>query len=142
MATAKLKYVIDRDNGETDEVYLENTSLRLIDYFTKSFKSSLAMEKSEKYHQAVSKLKERNNNRDGRFELIYIENNDRMELLPILYNDNRAISIGLDINQLSDKNNEIEKARKLLWSSKNKLFVKLFLADERLKDTTETLIRL
>lgn len=134
MGTAKLKYIIDLGNNTYEEINLLSKSLRDIDDYTRYFKNAKQMENGDFYDQIAYQMK-RTNGKSGRFALFYIENNDRTEELDILYDDPRYIQTGFSIYDFSDTENEFERARKLLWSSNNKMFIKKFLNDETLLDT-------
>jgi len=127
MAKAVLTYV----DSKTNNITLESGSLFYIDSLTKGFntKKDIAVKYS-------SKIKEE----DGILKLDYITSNTKREVIPIILNDKDPIYIRDDY--LKEQISEIEKARKLFFNSKNKLFLKLALKYTLLKDTLDFNIKL
>lgn len=120
MAKAILTYIDENGNN----IPLESGSLFYIDQNTKIYKNIAALK--ENYSLKTDNIK-------GKLKLFYISSTSQKDELPILLNDDKPIHIKDDY--LEEKTSEIEKGRKLLFNSKNKLFLRLALRYKLVKDT-------
>lgn len=136
MSKATLTYVLNKANEEDNSVlYLESGSLNYVDHCTKRYQDAHELRNSPLYKTKLDEFKHRSGQEEeGEFYVSYIEDSDRKEIIPILFNDDKDIITMLDIQD--NATNEIEKARHLLWTSKDKEFLKTFLEEERFTDTT------
>lgn len=135
MSKATLRYVLkDKVNNEDAVLYLESGPLRYVDYCTKRHKDEKALRNSPIYKKRIDNFANSYNQDEGYFSVSYIEDSDKREELPILYDDQKAIVTNLEIGK--NHNNQIERARHLLWTSKEDKFLEIFLDDERFTDTT------
>ena len=118
---------------DSKSIVLETGSLKYIDSIFKSFTDEESLKHSEEFKGKVSLLssKELYN---GRIVLYYIKNNDDKIKLKPIYND--EIPILTRANAMEDEATEIEKSRKLLFSSRNQLFLSMFLNNSNLLKTT------
>lgn len=80
------------------------------------------------------------NSNPGRFILCYIEDNDKSEIIRMRFDDKKPIITRY--NSFNNNNNEIENARKLLFSSKNNSFLRSAMEKDWFHDTTGCYIRL
>lgn len=124
MGRAVLVYTIDLEKNPKS-VTLESGSLSYIDCCTKRYNGSLDLEQSFEYKDKIRSLGER-----GTIKAYYIQSNSLKEEIPILYSDNKPI-IKYD-NYYDKQLSESEISRKLLFNSKNKLFIKSFLKSSKL----------
>jgi len=130
IANIELSFI---DKFEEKNIILESGNLRQIDNIFKSFENEKSLIYSEDYKEKITELSEEQL-RNSKVELYYIkDNNEKIKLKPI-YNDKEPIHIR--INTLGEQTLEIEKARKLLFSSRNKLFLSLFFNSKNLFNTT------
>lgn len=136
MSKATLTYVLNKANEEDHSVlYLESGSLRYIDHCTKRYKDEEDLRNSPLYKTKLDEFKRKSGEEQkGKFIVSYIEDSDRKETIPILFDDEKDIITMIDIQESST--NEIEKARHLLWTSKDKEFLNKFLKEGRFTDTT------
>lgn len=127
MAKAILTYTDDYNNNVT----LESGSLFYVDQNTKIYKNIESLK--EKYSLNTKGI-------NGKIKLFYISSSSKKEEIPILINDSKPIYVKDDYleNQIS----EIEKGRKLLFNSKNKLFLRLALRYRLVKETFDYRVQL
>lgn len=149
MGKAILSYTLDkRSNSDADELILLNGSLRSVDNCTRMFDSVEEMRQSPEFQERINSFIKRNENYienyndgfEGEFAVSFIVDSDKREYLPILLGD--KVPIRTRTSSLEEVKSEVEKARKLLFRSKDKLFLKMMLADERFADTTDFNIKL
>lgn len=149
MGKAILSYTLDkRSNSDADELILLNGSLRSVDNCTRMFDSVEEMRQSPEFQERINSFIKRNENYienyndgfAGEFAVSFIVDSDKREYLPILIGDKTPIRTRT--SSLEEVKSEVEKARKLLFRSKDKLFLKMMLADERFADTTDFNIKL
>ncbi len=120
-----LKAILVRENKQINQpVTLESGSLFYIDEITKKYNSIDSL-------KALYNSKEIGN--DDNIKLYYIKDFETKEELPILINDEKPIQ--LYNNLYENIESEIEKSRKLLFNSKNKMFIKMFLNDKSFSET-------
>ena len=124
-----------------DYINLEDSNLHTIDKLTSKYASIDELKNIPKYKEQIDRfLKQKQKIDSGEIKLFYIENKDYKEELKILLNEKNSLKINKDIT--NETITEFEKARKLLWSSKNNKYLKLFLKNDRLKDTLNFMIKI
>ena len=132
MKKAFLNYVINSSNG-IKKMIVEADSLDYIDSITSKYNNDFEFIKaSNKKLKIIDFIKE-NGNKKGKLEIEYaIDINQKIDL-PVFYNyPNRIV---LDDDFMNNYVSEIEKARKLLFNSKNQLFARIALLDRSIMDT-------
>lgn len=142
MGKAILSYMLDRNtNNTTDEIILLSGSLRSIDNCTREYESIQAMRQSREFKERIDSFVKRNeeyiennNGFDGEFTVSYILDSDKREFLPILINDRKPIRTRT--SALEEVKSEVERARKLLFRSKDKIFLRMMINDDIFSDTT------
>ena len=138
---AILIYSIKNDDNTMDYINLEDSNLHTIDILTSKYASIDELKNIPKYKEQIDRfLKQKQKIDSGEIKLFYIENKDYKEELKILLNEKNSLKINKDIT--NETITEFEKARKLLWSSKNNKYLKLFLKNDRLKDTLNFMIKI
>ena len=138
---AILIYGIKNDDNTMDYINLEDSNLHAIDKLTSKYASIDELKNIPKYKEQIDRfLKQKQKIDSGEIKLFYIENKDYKEELKILLNEKNSLKINKDIT--NETITEFEKARKLLWSSKNNKYLKLFLKNDRLKDTLNFMIKI
>lgn len=135
MGRALLVYTTkDNSSSKVNSVTLESGSLRYIDFCTRDFESEKDLVESYIYRERTKQID------NGCLKVYNIRNNSYKERIPILLNDSDPIY--LKDSYFDKVISEIEKTRKLLFKSKNKLFMKGFLATEIFEDTIKFSIKL
>ncbi len=120
MKKAVLSYIVNTKTG-TKVLPLESASLEQIDDFTSQYKND--QELIRDYSRKDKILQFINDNQTyGKIKVIYTTDINTKEIIPPIYDSS---SVQLDDNPLYEKTSEIEKARKLLFNSKNQLFAKI-----------------
>lgn len=120
---------------DNKELVLDRKSLRELDLFTMGFLGTSDLKTYPNYKSKINyfidkyKLED-----DGCIKLQYIKDKVSKEELPFVFSERSIPSTKKDI--YSNTLSTFEEARKLLWSSKNKEFLKLYLEDERLFATS------
>ena len=138
---AILIYSVKNDDNTMDYINLEDSNLQTIDKLTSKYASIDELKNIPKYKEQIDRfLKQKQKIDSGEIKLFYIENKDYKEELKILLNEKNSLKINKDIT--NETITEFEKARKLLWSSKNNKYLKLFLKNDRLKDTLNFMIKI
>lgn len=149
MGKAILSYTLDKkSNSDADELILLTGSLRRIDNCTRFYDSIEEMRQSPEFQERINDfikrnenyIKNYNNNFEGEFAVAFIVDSEKREYLPLLMGDKTPIRTRT--SSLEEVKSEVEKARKLLFKSKDKMFLKRMLKDERLADTTDFDIKL
>lgn len=149
MSKAILSYTLDKkSNSDADELILLTGSLRRIDNCTRFYDSIEEMRQSPEFQDRInsfikrneSYIKNYNNDFQGEFAVAFIVDSDKREYLPLLMNDKKPIRTRA--SALEEVKSEVERSRKLLFRSKDKLFLKRMLKDERFADTTDFDIKL
>lgn len=131
MASLSLKF-------NNDVVTLETGTLRYIDSIIKSFSSSDELKISSMFKDKLIDSSFPLN--DAKVVLTYIKNNNEKVLLKPIYND--KLPIRTRAKAIEDEKSEVEKARKLMFSSRNKLFLLMFLNNQSLIRTTYSKIKI
>lgn len=149
MGKAILSYTLDKkSNSDADELILLSGSLRMVDNCTRAYESIESMRQSPEFQERINDfikrnenyIKNYNDNFEGEFAVAFIIDTDKREYLPLLINDDKPIRTRT--GALEEVKSEVEKARKLLFRSKNKLFLRRMLQDERFADTTDFDVKL
>ena len=126
MKKATLNYIID------DYIMqIETGPLYYIDEYTSQYKDNFELVKGNPKRELIYKFIREHNNKNGDIKVHYSPNIAEKEELPVIYKDNSKISIEKDEYSLTD----IEKARRLLFTSKDQLFARLFLSSNIINQT-------
>lgn len=122
-----------------ERITLYSSSLKNIDNITRLFKNEEDfIRNSASKEKVVEVLKNKVSSIDKEhLELLYIDRRDKSERLPIMYND-EAIYLGNNFEENIE--DEIEVARRLIWSSKDDLFLQKMLESFIMEDTTASFI--
>ena len=122
-----------------ERITLYSSSLKNIDNITRLFKNEEDFIKnSASKEKVVEVLKGKVSDiKEEHLELLYIDGRDKSERLPVIYND-EAIYLGNNFEENTE--DEIEVARRLIWSSKDDLFLKKMLESFIIEDTTASFI--
>lgn len=127
MTRATLEYVIGNHS-----IQLETLPLINIDNYTSTFKNEgELLDNYPKKYKVLDFIE--SSQRTGRFEISYVTGIDSRNRIPIMYNSNKKVE--LEDNGFYNQESEIERARKLLFNSKNSIFQRLFLSNNSLKNT-------
>jgi len=149
MGKAILSYTLDKkSNSDANELVLLSGSLRMIDNCTRGYDSIEALRQSSDFQERINDfikrnenfIKEYNNNFKGEFVVAFIMDSEKREYLLLLINDDKPIRTRT--SALEEVKSEVERARKLLFRSKDKLFLRRMINDERFSDTTDFDIKL
>ena len=149
MSKAILSYTLDKKSGiEANELVLLSGSLKMVDNCTRGYDSIEALRQSSEFQARINAflqknenyIRDYNNNFQGEFVVAFIMDSEKREYLPLLINDDKPIRTRT--SALEEVKSEVERARKLLFRSKDKLFLRRMLRDERFSDTTDFDIRL
>ncbi len=149
MSKAILSYALDsRTNNDVNELILLSGSLKMIDNCTKEYKSTEEMRQSAEFKERIDDfinlnakyIAEHNISSNGNFTVAFIADSENREYLPILLDDKKIIRTRT--SALEEVKSEVERARKLLFRSRDKLFLRRMLKDERFADTTDFDIKL
>ncbi len=149
MGKAILSYTLDKkSNSDANELVLLSGSLRMIDNCTRGYDSIEALRQSSDFQERINDfikrnenfIKDYNNNFRGEFVVAFIMDSEKREYLPLLINDDKPIRTRT--SALEEVKSEVERARKLLFRSKDKLFLRRMINDERFSDTTDFDIKL
>ena len=139
MAMASLSLKISNNNTENSFVTLETGTLRYIDSIIKSFANEEALKTDEEFQEKMSHLSPMEIN-NSKVVLTYIKNNNDKIVLKPIFNDPHPIRTRA--KAVEEVKSEVEKARKLMFSSKNQLFLSLFLNNQSLVRTTYSTIKI
>jgi len=139
MAIASLGLKINDNNTENNIITLETGTLRYIDSIIKSFANAEALKKDEEFSSKLSGFSA-SEIRNSKVILSYIKNNNEKVLLKPIYNDQEPIHTRA--SSMEEVKSEVERARKLLFSSKNQLFLSMFLNNQTLVRTTYSTIKM
>lgn len=134
MTNASLLYI---DRNSLGSVILESGSLYYIDECTKRYKTIEQIKNSPIYEKRIKSVSSEPN---GVLKLYRVKNAQEKEELPILVNDINPI-LNRD-NYYEQEKSETEKSRKLLYNSKNRLFLKGLINNKFLTDTFDFSIKL
>jgi hypothetical protein len=146
MSLATLVYSL---GDPMNEEKLITGSLRQIDNCTRLYADEVEMRNGSEFKYRIDSLLERTSvitnvypTTEGRFILYFIEDNSRREKLDTLYNDQNPVITKLNNIYGDNSTTDVERARKLLFSSKGKRFLKQCLNEDWFRDTTGCLVKL
>lgn len=139
MAVASLSLKISDNNTVDNGVILETGTLRYIDSIIKSFENAESLKRNEDFKEQTASLSD-SELQQSKVILTYIKNNNEKILLKPIYNDESPICTRA--SALEEIQSETEKARKLLFSSKNQMFLSMFLSNKDLVRTTYSTIKI
>lgn len=139
MNNATLMYVINNDNC-IKNLRLENQSLYYIDNYTKNYKNEEDFINNYYNKNKIITFIKENGNTKGQLVICYTTNVNKRENIQPLFNTKENFVFKED--PYEGKITEIEKARKLLFNSKNQLFAKLILKNNTLDSQLNKLIDL
>lgn len=131
MKKASLRYVINNPS-DTKKIILTTGSLSYIDYLTSLFNCSDEFVSDYIDKHKPYDFKFQNTLSKGSLELIYTIDVEKKINIPILYGNSDEIVLKDDF--INGKISEIEKARKLLFNSKNQWFARNVLLNDYIKD--------
>lgn len=118
---------------DSRSIVLESGPLKYIDSMFKAFPNEESLKQADEFKGKIA-LVSPSELYDSKIVLYYIKNNyDKVKLKPI-YNDEEPILTSA--NAVEGEVSEIEKARKLLFSSRSQLFLSMFLNHNVLLKTT------
>lgn len=125
--------------NDVERINLHSSSLFEIDNITRLFKDEEDfIQNSSSKDKINDYIKNKNITPFSiKIELLYIDSRDKAEVLKVLYAD-RKINMASYHN--NHQENEIEVGRKLIWSSKDNLFLKMIIDSPIMGDTLSNLI--
>lgn len=139
MNNATLMYVIN-DNNSIKNLKLESQSLYYIDNYTKRYKNEEDFINNYYNKNKIFDFIKENGDIKGQLVISYARNVSTKENIQPLFNTKENFIFNED--PYEGRITEIEKARKLLFNSKNQLFVKLILKNNTLDRQLNKLIDL
>lgn len=139
MNNATLMYVI-KSQDEIKSIRLENESLYSVDMYTSQFKNQDDFIKNYPNKEKIYSFEKQNGAKDGKLVVSYAKSTKEKENIEPLF-DNQEDFIFKD-DPYEGRITEIEKARKLLFNSKNQLFARLILKNNTLGRELNKLIDL
>ena len=139
MAIASLGLKINDSNIDSSIITLETGTLRYIVSIIASFANAEALKKDEVISSKLSSLSP-SEIQNSKVILSYIKNNNEKVSLKPIYNDPEPIHVRA--SSMDEVKSEVERARKLLFSSKNQLFLSMFLNNQTLVRTTYSTIKM
>lgn len=139
MHNATLMYII-QNKDEVKSIRLENESLYSVDMYTSKFKNQEDFIKNYPNKEKIYTFQNQIGRTDGKIVVAYAKSTKEKEKLEPLF-DNEEDFIFKD-DPYEGRLTEIEKARKLLFNSKNQLFARLILKNNTLGKELNKLIDL
>ncbi len=139
MNNATLTYVIN-NNNQIKRLKLETESLLYVDRYTSGYKNEDDFIKNYYNKSMIDKFIKENGNIKGKLVVSYTKNMKEKEDVMPLYNSKEEFEF-VD-NPYEGKITEIEKARKLLFNSKNQMFAKLVISNKTLESHLNKMIDL
>lgn len=139
MNNATLLYVI-KSQDETKSLRLENETLYSVDMYTSQFKNQEDFINNYPNKEKIYSFEKQNGAKDGKLVVSYAKSTKEKENIEPLF-DNQEDFIFKD-DPYEGRLTEIEKARKLLFNSKNQLFARLILKNNTLGRELNKLIDL
>lgn len=134
MRKAILSYVIKDRNGHQDkQLTLEEGSLFYVDKCISAFNDKKSLLMHQYYSKKIKSFLESNEEVNGELKLYYVRDALVKEELPFLFSDNKQIQIRNDF--LKEQVPEVEKARKLLFQSRDQVFARMMLNDEKMRNS-------
>lgn len=140
MAVATLIYTVTDKEGNEKHINLESATLREIDNITRVCRNVYDVINSDKYKKKIEETVKNGSFVHGTLNIIYALEYDSRMTLPILFDKKEEIV--LKSSTIDNTLSEVDKARKKLFSSRNNLYVQLFLNNPIMETTTMHLIRL
>lgn len=141
MRKAVLCYVIKEANTQHEKILtLEEGSLFYVDKCVNSFSNEKLLLSHPYYAEKIKNFKEQNNNQEGKIEIRYVKDTLFRETLPLIYHQEIPISIRSDL--LKERIPEVERARKLLFQSRDQIFTRMILHDETMAPTFDYRIKI
>ena len=139
MNNATLVYKI-KYNNQNKVLRLYNKPLMFIDNMTSNYLNEEDFINNFYNKDEIYKFIKENGNIKGKLVIDYKKDVNKQEEIKPLFNQKNEIVINDDFynNQIS----EVEKARKLLFNSKNQMFTKLLLSDKLLNNELNKVINL
>jgi len=110
---------------------IDSGSLDYIDEYTSQYKDDFELIKDNPKKELIYKFISEHDNISGNIKIFYSPSIYEREELSVVYKDNSKISIVTNEDSLTD----IEKARRLLFTSKDQLFARLFLSSKIINRT-------
>lgn len=123
------KATLNYTTKDNKTIVLNSSTLYEIDKYTRNFKGD--KEVFEKYYNKISAITEKV---DGSLNICYYKSAVKKEIIPILYKQKTPLYIKDDY--ITNNISEIEKARRLIFSSKKDIFSKMILNDDILSPYT------
>ncbi|MBR4262466.1 MAG: hypothetical protein IKQ35_03800 [Bacilli bacterium] len=145
MSMATLVYTF---GDPLNEEKLITGSLRQIDNCTRLYTDEVEMRNGSEFKYRIDSYIQRNSAsienspNTGQFKIYFIEDNAKRDELRIIYDDPRPVITRLNNIYGDNSVSEVERARKLLFSSKNKLFLRQNMGEDWFRDTTGCLVKL
>lgn len=139
MNNATLTYVINYNN-QIKRLKLETQSLLYVDRYTSEYKNEDDFIKNYYNKGMIDNFIRENGNIKGKLVVSYTKNMKEKEDVMPLYNSQEEFAL-VD-NPYEGKITEIEKARKLLFNSKNQMFAKLVISNNTFENHLNKMIDL
>ncbi len=139
MNNATLTYVININNN-IKSLRLENKSLFMVDRITSIYKNEKEFLSQYYNKDKIDKFIHENGNIEGKLVISYSLNKKEKEEIEPLYNSKETFFFKDD--PYENKITEIEKAKRLLFNSKNQLFTKLLISNNTLDKELNRMINL
>lgn len=127
MNNSSLNYIINV-NGKEKELYLESLPLYELDNYTSNYQNENDFISKYSRKDKIEKFLKENKTKNGNLVIKYAKSQQHKAIIPILYDSKEKIEFVED--PYEGKITEIEKARRLLFNSKNQLFLKLVLENK------------
>ena len=127
----KKAMLVYEDYNDSKAITLETNGLNAIDTYTKYYTDINELKRSYKYE-----LKAKNTTLDvdnSDIKLFCIKDADTREQLPLLLNDETEIE--LYDNMFNNTRSQVETSRKLIFNSKDRMYLKTLLDNESLSKT-------
>lgn len=140
MDKASLNYTIMGKDGISKKMTIESAELFDIDSYTCQYKNDNDLINTSRKRVEIEDFIRKNDNILGKLSISYISDSRKQECIPVLYDSPECIYMKEDL--LDGKVTEIEKARKLLFNSRNELFAKLVYRSKSLRSSFGYLITL
>ena len=134
MEKATINYIINTRDG-SKILPLDQASLYYIDIYTSKYKDETDFIKNHPNRDKILNFIDSNNGKKGKLYLSYTVDLYKKRNIPLMYNNSDQIV--LEDDSLNGKVSEIEKARRLLFNSKNQLFTRLLVRCSTFKETFE-----
>ena len=125
MERASLNYIITSTQNGEKVLSLESSTLNYIDNFTSKYKNYKDFIENYDKKELIKNFIIENNFNSGNLKIHYFSDFHKTVKIPVLFDSKDEINMSEDL--LSGKITEFEKARKLLFNSRNQLFAKIFL---------------